>query len=201
VTIRRPVTGAGFVWLVRHAPTAWTGRRWCGRSDPPLTTAGQAAAERVAATVAAEVTATRPSSVVILTSPLRRAIETGRSIADRLPASIEIDDGLAEIDFGVADGLTWDELAVGEPALAADILAGAEPDWPGGETAADVAIRAAAVGERIVAAAQSSAVVVVSHAGLLRWIARDLGANAVTQGLEPATAIQLELTEHAPICR
>ena len=31
--------------LVRHGPTSWTGRRYCGRSDPPLDAAGLAAAQ------------------------------------------------------------------------------------------------------------------------------------------------------------
>ena len=38
---------AGII-LVRHAPTAWTGSRYCGRSDPPLDAAGVAVAHRLA---------------------------------------------------------------------------------------------------------------------------------------------------------
>jgi len=188
VSIQPSATDTSWIWLVRHSPTDWTGRRWCGRSDPPLTTAGLAAAEEVASTIAAEVSA-GPKSRVVLSSPLRRAIATARPIADRLGASIEVDEALAEIDFGVADGLTWDELTMSEPVLAAEILAGGDPDWPGGETAAEIAARAAAVVVRIRDAARSNAVVVVSHGGLLRQIARELGVPETSQRLEPASAI------------
>ena len=37
--------------LVRHAATTWSGRRYCGRSDPSLSTAGRAAARALAATL------------------------------------------------------------------------------------------------------------------------------------------------------
>jgi len=142
--------------------------------------------------MAAEVSAGPRSGVVVSSSPLRRAIATARPIADRLGASIEVDEALAEIDFGVADGLTWEELAMSEPILAAEILAGGDPDWPGGETAAEVAARAAAVVARIRAAARSDAVVVVSHGGLLRQIARELGVPEASQRLAPASAIRVD---------
>jgi len=191
VSIQPSATDTRWIWLVRHAPTDWTGRRWCGRSDPPLTTAGLAAAEEVASTIAAQVSA-GPKSRVVLSSPLRRAIATARPIADRLGASIEVDEALAEIDFGVADGLTWEELAMSEHILAAEILAGGDPDWPRGETAAEIAARAAAVVVRIRDAARSNAVVVVSHGGLLRQIAQELGVPEASQRLAPASAIRVD---------
>ena len=36
------------VILVRHASTAWSGIRYCGRSDPPLDAAGESAAALLA---------------------------------------------------------------------------------------------------------------------------------------------------------
>ena len=36
------MTDALEIVLVRHASTDWSGRRYCGRSDPPLNEAGQA---------------------------------------------------------------------------------------------------------------------------------------------------------------
>lgn len=40
------------VWLVRHASTAWSGQRWCGRTDLPLSQAGREEAERLAGRLA-----------------------------------------------------------------------------------------------------------------------------------------------------
>jgi len=188
---------AGPIWLVRHAPTDWTGVRWCGRSDPSLNAAGRDAAERVAAEIATDLAdlAGPAAATVVLASPLRRARETAAAIAWTIGAEdLQIEPDFAEIDFGVADGLTWDELAAAQPRLADVVLAGASPDWPGGETRAEVAARARSATERILQAAEAHAVVVVSHAGLLGEIADLLSRGAVaTWSFEPASALRLDL--------
>lgn len=174
------------IWLVRHASTAWTGLRWCGRSDPELAPDGVVAAAALAKTLAVEV----PAGAVVVTSPLHRALATADAIASAIGASVVIDPDLIEIDFGSVDGLTWDELAAAHAAVATAILAGDEPDWPDGERAVDVARRARAAATRIVDLARSGAVVVVSHGGLLRALAVALGGDGAH--LAPASATRLE---------
>jgi broad specificity phosphatase PhoE len=181
------MTPSGPIWLVRHASTGWTERRWCGRSDPPLTPAGTMAATVLAAGLALEI----PAGAAVVTSPLRRARETAGAIADVLGSAFLVDPDLIEIDVGRADGLTWDELATADPALADAILAGDEPDWPEGETAAEVGRRARSAAMRVLELAGSGPVVVVSHGGLLRALARELGST-VPARLAPAEAIRLE---------
>lgn len=176
----------GPVWLVRHAPTAWTGRRWCGRSNPALTAAGIAAA----ADLAAQLVAVVPGGAVIVASPLRRALDTADAIGTALRSRVRIDPDLIEVDLGVADGLTWDELAEKHPVLAEAILGGPDVDWPGGETAVQVATRARSAAERIADLARNGAVVVVSHGGLLR--ALSLAMGSATDGFEPASAVRLD---------
>ena len=187
----------GPIWLVRHAPTDWTGLRWCGRSDPSLNAAGREAAERLAAEIASDQADLGRSSAaaVVLTSPLRRARETAAAIARTIGhASVQVEPDLTEIDFGIADGLTWDELIAAYPDLAAAVLAGASPDWPGGETKTQVASRARSSTERILQAAEAHAVVVVSHAGLLCEITDLLLRAAIaTWSFEPASALRLDL--------
>ena len=175
------------IWLVRHASTAWTGRRWCGRSDPPLTGHGVAAATVLGAELAVAVSA----RAVVVTSPLVRARATADAIAAVLGAHVVIDPGLVEVDFGRIDGLTWDELEVVHPALAEEILADGEPDWPGGETGADVARRARSAAARVNDLALAGPVVVVSHGRILRVIARELGMHRPPH-LAPASALRLE---------
>src|SRR4029453_12109114 len=68
---------AGLI-LVRHAPTAWSGHRYCGRSDPPLDGPGLAAAARLASGLAP----TLPAGIRIVASPRRRALETATAIAN-----------------------------------------------------------------------------------------------------------------------
>jgi broad specificity phosphatase PhoE len=162
------------VLLVRHAETAWTGRRYCGRSDPPLTDLGVAAANRLAATLAP----TLPTGIRIVSSPRRRARQTAEAIAAAVaPASIEIDARWAEVDFGIAEGLTYEELEQVAPVLAAALLAGdVEIDWPGGETAASLATRVEAAWRDV--SASDWHTLVISHGGPLRM------AIALATGVE-----------------
>ena len=127
---------AGII-LVRHAPTAWTGSRYCGRSDPPLDAAGVAAARRLAGDLAT----TLAPGTRIVTSPLRRAHATATAIADAAGIDdITIDDRWREADFGIAEGLTFEELERLAPDLARRLADGeTEIDWPDGERAADLA--------------------------------------------------------------
>ena len=47
---------------------------------------------------------------IILSSPLRRAIQTSEIIAEKCDMDISTDDRLKAQDFGVLDGMTFDEI-------------------------------------------------------------------------------------------
>ncbi len=160
--------------LVRHAATAWTGSRYCGRSDPPLDAAGVAAAQRLAGDLAP----TLAPGTRIVTSPLHRAHATATAIARAAGIDdIAIDDRWREADFGIAEGLTFEELKHVAPNLARRLADGeSEIDWPDGESAAGLAARVAEAWRDLVTAGGD--VVVVSHAGPLR-IALDLVSGRV----------------------
>lgn len=179
--------GRGAIWLVRHASTAWTGVRWCGRADPPLDDRGR----REAADLAARLSPVLLPSTSILASPAARAVATARAVAAAGDLSVELDDDLLEVDVGRAEGLTWGELSTREPALAEAIAAGERIDWPDGESGTAVDERAARVAGRILAAAERGPVVVVSHGALLHAVARRLGVSPLPPPLEPAEAIQV----------
>ncbi|MEO5885484.1 MAG: histidine phosphatase family protein [Candidatus Limnocylindrales bacterium] len=149
--------------LVRHAQTAWTGRRYCGRSDPPLSEAGRRAAFRLSVGLAADF-GPRPQ---IISSPRARAVQTAAIIADSIGAPVDIDERWREADFGLAEGRTFDELVVDQPDLAARLLAGdVAIDWPGGEAAAALEARVlAALGDL---SGADRPTIVVAHAGPLR---------------------------------
>ena len=181
--------------LIRHAATAWSGRRYSGRSDPPLSTAGLRAAE----TLAAQLAVTLPARVRIIASPSRRARETATILATAAaPAVLEIDARWMEADFGVADGLTFDDIEARSPALAARLAAGdVDIDWPGGETAVAFHDRVAAAWAAILATGQPT--VVVSHAGPIRIaMALASGRTPAEVGLPaPAEAVTLEVADVA----
>jgi broad specificity phosphatase PhoE len=181
-------TGAELI-LVRHAPTAWSGHRYCGRSDPPLAAHGRAAAVSLASALAA----TLPAGIRVVTSPLRRARDTASAIAALVPeATVVVDDRWREVDFGIAEGRTFDELAALLPTLAARLARGdTEIDWPDGERARAFADRVRSAWSELVGAGLPA--VVVSHAGPLRValaIARDL-LPADVDRLEPASFVRL----------
>jgi len=150
--------------LIRHASTDWTGHRYGGRSEPPLNAAGRSAA----ALLAAELSPTRAANARIVTSSSRRSHATAWAIAGAAGVEdVTVDDRWREADFGIAEGLTFDELARVAPDLARRLADGeTDIDWPDGESAAELAERVGAAWRELVEARDD--VVVVSHAGPLR---------------------------------
>lgn len=194
-------TIANTVLLVRHAPTTWTGRRWCGRADPPLTAAGHRAAGMLARTLVAELGDAVASpggldhrhAVRLLVSPARRARQTAAPIEASFGVDAEIDPDLVEVDVGAAEGLEWAALESRFPSVAAAIARGEQPDWADGETSSEVRRRAARAVERIRAAAIGRPVVVVSHGAILYAIAALLVEDpAALTALGPAAYVRLD---------
>lgn len=180
------------ITLVRHVATAWTGSRYCGRSDPALDVAGVAAAGRLADDLAP----TLASGTRIVTSPLRRAWATAAAIASAAGIDgITIDDRWREADFGAAEGLTFEELERFAPDLARRLADGETGiDWPDGERAEDLVVRVTAAWRDVVASGDD--VVVVSHAGPLRIaIGLATGSPPGTVALPgPGDVIRLPMT-------
>jgi probable phosphoglycerate mutase len=166
--------------LVRHGATAWTGRRYCGRSDPELSPAGLEQARRAARRVAGLVA---PGTAVIC-SPSRRALGTARLVAKRIGGPAAVDDRLAEVDFGAAEGLSFDEVRHRWPSISERLLAGdLDVDWPDGESASEFRARLHEVAAML--AGTQGDIVAVSHAGPIRALSALLGGDA-TPTLEPA---------------
>lgn len=165
--------------LVRHAATDWTGLRYCGSSDPLLSPAGLASARRLARQLA---TSVRPGTLFV-SSPLRRARQTAEALLEGVPgATLRFDDRWSETDFGVAEGLTYDELAQIAPDIATRLAAGIFGiDWPGGEPAEALAARVDAALRDVVN--RQTRTVVVSHGGPLRI------AIAIATARDPANVV------------
>ena len=179
--------------MVRHAATAWSGLRYCGVSDPPLSSRGLADARRLAAALVDDL----PPDVRIVSSPARRAISTASAIVDagRLPG-VEIDPRWREADVGIAEGRTFDELQVIAPHVAAALAGGElEIDWPGGETYAALATRVADAWVDVVAIGRPT--IVVTHAGpFMHACALGEGRPISREDLvEPAALRRLEVPE------
>ena len=142
--------------LLRHGETAWSvERRHTGRSDIPLTDVGREQAEAAAPALAG-----RPFALV-LTSPLQRARQTAALAGF---AAAEVDDDLAEWDYGEAEGRTTVELRREHAGWTVF-----DGPLPGGETPEQVGARADAVIERC--AGIDGEVLLVAHGHLLRVLA------------------------------
>jgi broad specificity phosphatase PhoE len=172
----------GSLILARHSITAASaeGRNLGQRTDPPLAPAGLDLAERLGATLVAELAELPHDELRILSSPALRCRQTASAIAAAMgldAATIEVEPGLLEIDYGEWDGLTAAECHARDPQLRAAWEA--DPfgtACPGGEGGADVALRAFAILEPLEAwlaedRARCAIVVAHNHVNRLRLCA------------------------------
>ena len=148
------------LFLVRHADVETQGRYW-GATDLPLSRAGKAQLPALAQTfVDAQVD-------IVYASDLLRARETAAAIA----RDVELDPRLREIDFGLCEGLTFNEIAARWPGVA-DSLVSDQTSFvaPGGESFAEFSARVNEfVADRLTAA--DGNVAVVAHRGSIALIA------------------------------
>ncbi|KPM54855.1 phosphoglycerate mutase [Frankia sp. R43] len=157
--------------LWRHGRTSWNDAgRFQGHANPPLDETGR----RQAAAVGPVIRALRPE--LVISSDLIRCQETAASIG--LP--VRADARLREIDLGAWSGLTGSEAAARFPAEDAAWRRGEDIRRGGGETYVEVAERAFAVLDEVLAEGlpvePSGLVVFVLHGGTARaLIGRALG--------------------------
>ena len=180
------------VVVVRHAATEWSGLRFCGKTDLPLSDVGRRQVLELAQRLA-EAHLTDPT---VRSSPAGRALETARPLADALGAGLEIDRRLREVDFGFAEGRTFDEIERLWSAIARSLLAGELAiDWPGGERASDLRARMAPVAREL-EAGRDADVVLVTHGGPIRALAALLGVQSETR--EALALAQVLVLERQP---
>ncbi len=163
----------GQLILLRHGETEWSrSGRHTGRTDVPLTAAGQAAAARLAGWLGR-----RPIGLV-LTSPASRAARTA-ALAGL--ASAKTDDDLQEWDYGGYEGLTTKQIRAQRPGwyLWRDGVIPGDAAHPG-ETVQAVGARADAVLARLAGPLAAGDVALVAHGHLLRVL------TARWLGFEPA---------------
>ncbi len=175
------------VYLVRHAATEWSGTRFCGTTDLPLSPAGRAQADRLTARlVEAGVGVTSVRS-----SPARRALQTAQPLALALRAHLEVDARLREVDFGLAEGRAFAEVERAWPAIARALLAGdPDIDWPAGERASEFRDRVTAL-VRDLEDVREGNLVLVTHGGPIRCLVARLGPD-IDAKLGPAEVLVLE---------
>ena len=152
---------------VRHGQTEWN-RVSCfrGRADVPLNETGLVQAEATGMRVAAE---WKPAAVY--SSPLSRAIKTAEAIAKHFDLPVQIQPGLANIDYGDWQGLTLDEVQDRWPtALHAWYHQPDEAIIPGGETLTQLRSRGMSTVNDLTARHAEQTIVLVGHTVINRII-------------------------------
>jgi ribonuclease H / adenosylcobalamin/alpha-ribazole phosphatase len=149
--------------LVRHGVTVHTESRkfsgGLGGRDLGLTDEGRAQARATAdwlAPLADEID-------VVISSPVRRTLETAEVIAARLGTTFVTEDGLAEMEFGTWEGMTFAEVRESYPDDLDAWLGSVDTGPGGGESLREVEKRVLATLDRLVCQHAGKTVLAVSH--------------------------------------
>ncbi|CAM5229403.1 phosphoglycerate mutase [Streptomyces spiroverticillatus] len=177
--------------VIRHGETAWsrTGQH-AGRTDLPLTEAGEAAARALAPRLAER------KFTAIFTSPLARAVRTGELAG---LSGVEPDADLIEWDYGRYEGLTAEQIQQ------------LRPGWElwrdgvdGGEDLDRVTARVDAFLGRVRPLLEAGDVAVVAHGHLsriltARWLGLDASAARQFGHPHPGTINTLGYEQDVPV--
>lgn len=156
-------------WWVRHGPTHETA--FTGWRDVPADLSDTALIARVSDAL--------PEGAPVISSDLRRAVDTATAIAGprpRLPHRA----GLREFDFGAWDGKHWREVAESHPELSRRYWEEpGEAAPPGGESWDAAARRIRTEIDALCAAPPAADIILVAHFGtILTQVQRGLGVSA-----------------------
>lgn len=166
--------------IVRHAQSIWNAQgRWQGHADPPLSDLGELQAEAAARRLAAE----GPFDLVV-SSDLARARRTAEILAGG--AEVAVEPLLREYDVGEWSSLTRPEIEERWPGALARFDEDRSSVPPGGEDAATFAERVDRAGAAVADLAGRNGagrVLVVTHGGVIRSMARAAGLPERRVGL------------------
>ena len=176
------------VVLLRHGDTRLSPERrfsGVGSADPPLSAAGRDQARRAAGSALLR----GHAFTEVLTSPMTRCQETAQIVAAALGVSIVVDHDLREMDFGVWEEMTFDEVQDRYPE---DLRRWRQSAWaaPTGssESIAAVVDRMGTAAERFASGYAGASVVAVTHITPIKaLVAHALGAP-------PAALFHMELS-------
>lgn len=184
--------------LVRHGHTDWNSeRRYQGHTDTLLNETGRQQARAVAKRLQNEVIH------AIYSSDLKRAWETATIIGQMIDLTPIAEARLRELNFGVIEGMTFDEAQACHPEMMAMWLADRNQPPTDGETSDTLAERVHAVLDELRQNHEDETALFVSHGGVLVEIARMLLRMPSTARwyfkLETASISEFKLYDETPI--
>ena len=151
--------------LIRHGQTVWNREnRFRGQADPELDEVGLKQAARTAQYVSV-----RWPVAAVYSSPLQRAMQTAKAVADAQGLAARPCSGLLDISFGRWQGLAVNEASERSPALFRNWLDSPHTmRFPAGESLLDVRLRIVPAFEEIVRRHPGDSVAVLSHTVAMR---------------------------------
>jgi probable phosphoglycerate mutase len=184
--------------LLRHGETALSAeKRFSGRGDAALTERGVAQSRAAAARLSSY-----GDVAAVVSSPLRRTMQTASVVAEAMGLDVAVDEGLVETDFGAWEGSTFAEVRANWPGEMQAWLDDPAVTPPGGESFAATFARVAAARERLLASYPGARLVVVSHVTPIKAVVREaLGAPAQAlyrMHLDPASLTTVDWYADGP---
>jgi broad specificity phosphatase PhoE len=145
--------------LIRHGETLWNEtHRFQGFSDIELNPVGKRQAQLLAESLKEETFA------AVYTSPLIRARQTAEEIARYHQCPVIVDEGLKELNQGLLEGLTAEDLKKGWPELLKNWIETPESvTLPGGESLINLQKRAWSSIEKMLRKHSGESVAAVAH--------------------------------------
>ncbi len=170
--------------LIRHGETSYhSENRYCGFSNPPLNKNGIRQCESLSRRL------NKANVHKVYSSNLKRALETARIIFKN--NAIEQLPDFREMNFGILEGLTHQEIMNQHPRLYQDWLSQpAKLKFPGGETLKDLVARVRKQLSFILARNRQREIALIAHGGPIRVILSDV----LKLGLDSFWEINQEFT-------
>ncbi len=178
------------LYLIRHGVTIWNNEsKYQGHSDVPLAESGRQQAQLAAAWLQKEKLA------AVYASDLNRAFETAQIIAATHDLAVISIPALREMNFGVWEGLTFNQIKENYADLVE--IWSTTPEKlliPDGESFDQLKARAHRALMELVARHPEENIVVVSHGGTIRTLicaVLDLPLNRIWQFRQDNTAVNI----------
>jgi broad specificity phosphatase PhoE len=156
------------IYIMRHAATtADNNGRILGRVDEPILTSELEAIKSRALELQKE------GIDLVISSPLLRAKQTAQAIAELLSLEVREHEDLIERDFGILNGLGWDEFCSKYPNEIKSNTKNFQPELKDAETIEEVEERVREAFKDLRKQYHNKKLLVVTHSGVIRIALRE----------------------------